>query len=148
MLVPPEFYNGEIELDLDNAVFKVESEKILDMYKKNILNDLFDNEYFKNDKNLINARKLDNKFKELKKDRLIKKGYTLQSLTIMLTISVLYFTCKGLMEHFKNSKWEKELLSKLNSEEKQKAEHILKVQKAILKSQGQKVYVKIKNSIS
>ncbi|EWC88560.1 hypothetical protein PFNF54_02591 [Plasmodium falciparum NF54] len=48
----------------------------------------------------------------------------------------------------KKLKREKELLSKLNSEEKQKAEHILKVQKAILKSQGQKVYVKIKNSIS
>ncbi|SOV76541.1 conserved Plasmodium protein, unknown function [Plasmodium sp. gorilla clade G3] len=103
MLVPPEFYNGEIELDLDNAVFKVETEKILEMYKNNILNDIFNNDYFKNDKNLINARKLDNKFKELKKDRLIKKGYTLQSVTLMLTISLLYFTFKGLMEHFKLS---------------------------------------------
>ncbi|KYO00265.1 hypothetical protein PGSY75_0928600 [Plasmodium gaboni] len=100
MLVPPEFYNGEIELDLDNAVFEVETEKILDMYKKNILNDIFDNDYFKNDKNLIKAIKLDKKFKELKKDRLIKKGYTLQSLTVMLTISIIYFTCKGIMDHF------------------------------------------------
>ncbi|SOV14324.1 conserved Plasmodium protein, unknown function [Plasmodium gaboni] len=40
----------------------------------------------------------------------------------------------------KKLKREKELLSKLNSEEKQKAEHMLKVEKAILKSQGQKVY--------
>ncbi|SOV14458.1 conserved Plasmodium protein, unknown function [Plasmodium sp. gorilla clade G2] len=40
----------------------------------------------------------------------------------------------------KKLKREKELLSKLNSEEKQKAEHMLKVQKAILKSEGQKVY--------
>ncbi|CRG96832.1 conserved Plasmodium protein, unknown function [Plasmodium gallinaceum] len=43
-------------------------------------------------------------------------------------------------KNFKKIKKEKELLSNLDTEQKEKAEHLLKVKKAILKSKGEKVY--------
>ncbi|CRG99496.1 conserved Plasmodium protein, unknown function [Plasmodium relictum] len=43
-------------------------------------------------------------------------------------------------KNFKKLEKEKKLLSNLDTEQKEKAEHLLKVKKAILKSKGEKVY--------
>ncbi|SBS82282.1 conserved Plasmodium protein, unknown function [Plasmodium ovale] len=103
MLVPPQFYNGEIEVDLDSTIFQIETQRILDLYKETIYNYLFNGDS-KNGKedNLTNAINVDKKIRDLKKDRLIKKGYTFQSVSLLVTFSIIYFTFKGIVEHIKS----------------------------------------------
>ncbi|GAW80349.1 hypothetical protein, conserved [Plasmodium gonderi] len=103
MLVPPQFYNGEIEVDLDDTIFNIETEKILGLYKQGIYDFLFYNGNFKNNKdnNLVNAVNIDRRIKDLKKDRLKKMGHTVQSVSIFVTFFLIYSAFKEIMHSIK-----------------------------------------------
>ncbi|KAI4839517.1 hypothetical protein MKS88_002071 [Plasmodium brasilianum] len=103
MLVPPQFYNGEIVVDLDNTIFKLEAEKVIELYKKSIYNYLFNSGYSKNDEaTVVSAINVDKRIRDLKKERLKNMGYNVQFISILLTFSIIYFACKGIIEHFKS----------------------------------------------
>ncbi|CRG96833.1 conserved Plasmodium protein, unknown function [Plasmodium gallinaceum] len=102
-MIAPEFFNGEIVLDLDSTIFKIQSEKIINFYEQTVYNYLYNDDNTKNDEkaNITTAYRVDEKIKKLKKERNKKKGLSFQTLSLLVTFSFIYFSCKGIIDHFK-----------------------------------------------
>ncbi|CAG9480664.1 conserved Plasmodium protein, unknown function [Plasmodium vivax] len=103
MLVPPQFYNGEIVVDLDDTIFHIEAEKILELYRQGLYNFLFENGNSKSgdDTGLGSAVSLDRRIRDLKKDRLKKMGYTIQSVSILVTFFLIYSAFKEIIQRIR-----------------------------------------------
>ncbi|EUD68108.1 hypothetical protein C922_01720 [Plasmodium inui San Antonio 1] len=103
MLVPPQFYNGEIVIDLDDTIFDIEAERILHLYRQSLYDFLFENGNAKsrNNTGLGNAISLDRRIRDLKKDRLKKMGYTILSVSILVSCFLLYSAFKEIVQYIR-----------------------------------------------
>ncbi|VWU51372.1 conserved protein, unknown function [Hepatocystis sp. ex Piliocolobus tephrosceles] len=95
MKVPEQFYNGEIQIDLESDIFENKAEQILEFWRKKLSDDSIVLKY-KNEQNVESALNVDKKIYNMKREQLKNAGYTFKNVTILILFSLIYFAIKGI----------------------------------------------------
>ncbi|CRG99497.1 conserved Plasmodium protein, unknown function [Plasmodium relictum] len=97
-----DWHIDDIEIDLDRTIFKIQSKKAFSLYERSIFNYLCNEDLQdENKEDVLDAFNIEEKIRKFKKNRSKKKILSFQTLSTLLTCSFIYFSCKGIVEHFK-----------------------------------------------